>query len=297
MTRDISKLMALNLRRPKLVTLEGRDQKSNNNEGEDDMGDEGGKIEIPATLQEYGVPIPEHNTQYKPLYLISLLESDSDSLIGKARQSSPINPEGSNASESDTPPGQKGHLQDSNPQSHDSNPTLQPITSPSAPTHGTLIFTSSNESAQRLSRLLALLRPSWPLGTLTKSTSGQNPLSLFRKRKLSILIASDRASRGLDIPDLAHVVNYDMPKSGTSYVHRVGRTARAGKEGRATTLVEHSQGKWFWRDGGGIAGSEVVRRGKGRKVVRRNLAVDLGGEGRGVYEDALRRLGEEAKKR
>lgn len=301
MTRDISKLMTLNLKRPKLVVLEGQTQEVAGDGGDTVKGEDGVRVEIPATLQEYGVPIPEHNTQYKPLYLIEVLESDSHPKTHKKRQNSPIPSKSSETSDSDISTDSEDDSTTSNPPPHspDLSPQPQPQPQPPTPsTHGTLIFTSSNEHAHRLSRLLALLRPSWKTGTLTKSTTAaaaaRKTLSLFRQHKLSILIASDRASRGLDIPCLAHVINYDMPSSGTAYVHRVGRTARAGKEGKATTLVLHSQGKWFWKDKGGVAGSEVLGRG-GRAVRRRNLVVDLSEGVRRVYEDALKTLGEEAR--
>jgi len=59
----------------------------------------------------------------------------------------------------------------------------------------------------------------------------------FRSARVSILIATDVAARGLDIEDVTHVVNYDIPDNPEDYVHRIGRTARAGKEGRAITFV------------------------------------------------------------
>lgn len=298
MTRDISKLMTLNLRRPKLVVLEGQTQEIAEDGGDTAKGDDGVRVEIPATLREYGVPIPEHNAQYKPLYLIEVLESDSHPRTRKEPQYSPIPSKSPETSDSDTSTDSEDHSPTPDPPPH--SPNLSPQPQPPTPsTHGTLIFTSSNEHAHRLSRLLALLRPSWQIGTLTKSTTAAGKtLSLFRQRKISILIASDRASRGLDIPGLAQVINYDMPRSGTAYVHRVGRTARAGKAGTATTLVLHSQGKWFWKDEGGVAGSGMLGRGRGaerRVVVRRNLVVDLSEGVRKRYEDALRTLGEEAR--
>lgn len=62
-------------------------------------------------------------------------------------------------------------------------------------------------------------------------------LNAFRAGDKQLLIATDVASRGLDIPSVDLVVNYDVPASGKDYVHRVGRTARAGRAGRAVTLV------------------------------------------------------------
>lgn len=60
----------------------------------------------------------------------------------------------------------------------------------------------------------------------------------FQSGEFNVLIATDVASRGLDLPDISHVVNYDLPFSADVYVHRIGRTARAGKKGTAINLVE-----------------------------------------------------------
>ena len=59
----------------------------------------------------------------------------------------------------------------------------------------------------------------------------------FRSGELEFLIATNVAARGLDIPDIEHVINYDVPQNAEEYIHRIGRTARAGKEGTAVTLV------------------------------------------------------------
>lgn len=60
----------------------------------------------------------------------------------------------------------------------------------------------------------------------------------FRNGEIQILLATDVASRGLDIPDVSHVINYDLPDSHDSYIHRIGRTGRADKKGVALTFVE-----------------------------------------------------------
>jgi ATP-dependent RNA helicase SrmB len=63
-------------------------------------------------------------------------------------------------------------------------------------------------------------------------------LTQFKAGKVNILIATDVAARGIDVPDITHVINYDMPRSADIYVHRIGRTARGGKKGIAISLVE-----------------------------------------------------------
>jgi superfamily II DNA/RNA helicase len=62
-------------------------------------------------------------------------------------------------------------------------------------------------------------------------------LDLFKKDKINILIATDVAARGLDIPDVTHVINYDIPQTYETYIHRIGRTGRSGKKGIALTFV------------------------------------------------------------
>ena len=59
----------------------------------------------------------------------------------------------------------------------------------------------------------------------------------FKKRKFNILVATDVAARGIDVPDATHVINYQFPEDQESYVHRIGRTGRAGREGTAITLI------------------------------------------------------------
>ena len=70
-------------------------------------------------------------------------------------------------------------------------------------------------------------------------------IAAFRSKKYRILVATDVAGRGLDIPHIEHVINYDLPQCPEDYIHRIGRTARAGTKGRALNFVAHSdKNKW-----------------------------------------------------
>jgi superfamily II DNA/RNA helicase len=68
-------------------------------------------------------------------------------------------------------------------------------------------------------------------------------LANFREGKLKLLVASDVAARGLDIPDVSHVFNFDTPIHADDYVHRIGRTGRAGRSGKSFTIVTKSDTK------------------------------------------------------
>jgi len=69
----------------------------------------------------------------------------------------------------------------------------------------------------------------------------------FRKGKFDVLIATDLASRGIDVADISHIINYDIPDDPEVYVHRIGRTARMGKKGKAYTFVGKEQGEELTR--------------------------------------------------
>jgi len=70
-------------------------------------------------------------------------------------------------------------------------------------------------------------------------------MKAFRKAQLQVLVASDIAARGLDVEGITHVVNYDIPHDPDWYVHRIGRTGRAGNEGMAITFYTVEEGKWL----------------------------------------------------
>jgi ATP-dependent RNA helicase DeaD len=71
-------------------------------------------------------------------------------------------------------------------------------------------------------------------------------MSAFRSGQTELLVATDVAARGLDIPSVSHVVNYDLPMSPEGYVHRIGRTGRAGREGSAITVIDPREQRLLW---------------------------------------------------
>jgi len=102
----------------------------------------------------------------------------------------------------------------------------------------TLIFTRTKRGAERLAKELA--RDGFAAAMIhgDRSQSQRNgALSGFQEGRFQVLVATDIASRGLHVDDVAHVINYDVPKMAEDFIHRVGRTGRAGLQGRASTLA------------------------------------------------------------
>ncbi len=102
-----------------------------------------------------------------------------------------------------------------------------------------LIFGKTKHGVERLANTLA------ERGFKAESIHGdknhikrQKALSLFRDDKVNILVATDVAARGLDISGISHVINYDLPATQEDYVHRIGRTGRGNKKGKALTFVD-----------------------------------------------------------
>jgi ATP-dependent RNA helicase DeaD len=101
-----------------------------------------------------------------------------------------------------------------------------------------LIFRHTQRGVDRLESMLRRKGYSVaPIHGGLSQAARQEALNRFTAGKVRILIATNVASRGLDIPDVSHVINYDMPEDFDTYVHRVGRTARIGKRGTAVTFV------------------------------------------------------------
>ena len=102
-----------------------------------------------------------------------------------------------------------------------------------------LIFGKTKFGVEKLSKILI------ERGFKAESIHGdknlnkrKKALDLFKNSRIQILVATDVAARGLDIPDVSHVINYDLPAVYDDYVHRIGRTGRGNKKGKALTFIE-----------------------------------------------------------
>lgn len=105
-----------------------------------------------------------------------------------------------------------------------------------------MIFARTKHGADRVTRDLA--RDGFEAAVIhgNKSQNArQNALTSFRDGKVRILVATDIAARGIDVPGISHVINFDLPDEAESYVHRIGRTGRNGADGIAITLCDPSE--------------------------------------------------------
>jgi ATP-dependent RNA helicase DDX47/RRP3 len=104
--------------------------------------------------------------------------------------------------------------------------------------YSAMVFTDTCLNSQKLAILLRHLgMPAICLHGQMSQAQRLGALYSFKAKEKRILVATDVASRGLDIPSVDLVLNYDIPRNSKDYIHRVGRTARAGRSGRAMTLV------------------------------------------------------------
>ncbi|CAE7031096.1 hypothetical protein HRS9139_05127 [Pyrenophora teres f. teres] len=262
--KDVTKLSTLRLKRPELVIVQDDTTEVQPLDYEDDV------FELPSTLEEFAVHVGDGSN--KPLHLLYVLLN----YVFPGSQTASVSSSDSSASDSSS---------DSDSDSGN--------TSVSQQTGRVLIFAKSTESASRLSHLLSVLMPNFKnhIKTMTRALTAdasRKLLKSFSSGAIKILIASDAASRGLDIPDISHVINYDLPTSITSYVHRVGRTARADKPGEAWTLFTKTEAAWFLKQ---VAKGDKIKRGS-KKVKRmewKESAVTAEGRKK-AYRTALKQL-------
>lgn len=320
MTRDVSKLMGLKLKRPQMVLVRGNDDLGDHSK--EDLKANTTSFELPHTLREYSVHTGDGSE--KPLFLMRVLSehilrdqdhvnandggvparapegsdafssTDSDaSSSGSASDSESASSDGS-SSDSDESSEAVDHRKDEHTTNHPSR-AVELEHDSTAP--AILIFTSSTESASRLSHLLtSLLPPQTSLLTLTSTT----PSKILAKRLTStpptqslLAITTDRAARGLDAlgsRTITHVVQYDVPRSATNYIHRVGRTARAGRAGEAWTLFTHVEAKWFVSEV--VQGAGLKRRAGSAGVEKVKISVDGDEELRERFRSAIEGLRE-----
>lgn len=257
MEKDLTKLGTLRLKRPRLVVVQDETTEVQPLEHEENS------FELPSTLDEFSVHVADGSN--KPLHLLYVLLNYV--FPGIKSMTAERSTEISDEDEEDT--GLAEH--------------------PSR----VLVFTKSTENASRLSHLLAVLEPAFKdyLKTMTRALTAEASRKLlksFGSGEVKILVASDAASRGLDIPDITHVINYDMPTSITSYVHRVGRTARAGKFGQAWTLFTKTEAAWFIKQ---VTKGDTIKRGTKRvkRMEWKESAVTADGKKK-AYRAALAEL-------
>ena len=110
----------------------------------------------------------------------------------------------------------------------------------------TLIFTRTKHGADRIARDLAKdgIKAAAIHGDKSQGAR-QRALTEFKERKLRVLVATDIAARGIDIDDLTYVFNYDLPNIPETYVHRIGRTGRAGANGTAISFVDAEENEYL----------------------------------------------------
>jgi len=110
-----------------------------------------------------------------------------------------------------------------------------------------LVFTRTKHGANKLTKQLEQvgIRATAIHGNKSQSQRTR-ALANFKDNRVRILVATDVAARGLDIDQLPHVVNYDLPQVAEDYVHRIGRTGRAGYTGEAVSLVSEDEGKLLY---------------------------------------------------
>jgi ATP-dependent RNA helicase RhlE len=109
-------------------------------------------------------------------------------------------------------------------------------------TERTLVFSRTKHGADKIVRMLGAAGiPANAIHGNKSQSQRERALREFRSGEVSVLIATDIAARGIDIPGVSHVINYDLPEVPEQYVHRIGRTARAGAEGKAIAFCGHDE--------------------------------------------------------
>ncbi|XP_045458824.1 probable ATP-dependent RNA helicase Dbp73D [Melitaea cinxia] len=147
----------------------------------------------------------------------------------------------------------------------------------------TLCFTNSAQSAHRLTVLLG----TWGKGNIKVAelsaalnrTNREKVLKKFNHSEIDVIISTDALARGIDIPDCNYVVSYDPPRNIKTYVHRIGRTGRAGRKGNAVTILVHNQMQMF---------KEILQSGGKNEIPELKIDQDILNQLIESYENAIR---------
>ncbi len=129
---------------------------------------------------------------------------------------------------------------------HDKRATLRRLIDEASDLTNAIIFCNRKRDVATLHR--SLERHGYSVGALHGDMDQHARLATldsFRDNKIKLLVASDVAARGLDIPAVSHIFNFDVPTHSEDYVHRIGRTGRAGRAGAAFTIVTRSENKYI----------------------------------------------------
>jgi ATP-dependent RNA helicase DDX51/DBP6 len=166
-----------------------------------------------------------------------------------------------------------------------------------------VVFTSSVESTHRLTRLLQLLWSTAEYGSshavaeFSSALNQKERSELLRRctaatdddttttneTRVEILVCSDGMSRGMDLSQVSTVINYDIPTFAKTYVHRCGRTARGGQEGKVINLIKQGQVTSFHKMRSWIEDKDRVKSLTVQKYLQKNVVP--------VYKDCVKRLG------
>jgi ATP-dependent RNA helicase RhlE len=110
----------------------------------------------------------------------------------------------------------------------------------------TLVFTRTKHGADKVVKHLRSVRiPAHAIHGNKSQSARERALDDFRSGRAHVLVATDIAARGIDVPDISHVINFDLPNIPESYVHRIGRTARAGRTGIAISFCDHEEREYL----------------------------------------------------
>ncbi|MEO6594855.1 MAG: DEAD/DEAH box helicase, partial [Planctomycetota bacterium] len=110
----------------------------------------------------------------------------------------------------------------------------------------TLVFTRTKHGADRVVKHLRTVDlPAHAIHGNKSQNARERALDDFRSGRCGVLVATDIAARGIDVPEITHVINFDLPNIPESYVHRIGRTARAGRAGIALSFCDHEEREYL----------------------------------------------------